>query len=344
MAMVKLVPSGTTELLQSFQWPTGGIRKARAVFDPETGKHVVYLRKILRSSSFGQVYIQDDNDVVIELLEDENQKELDPARFEYLPNTILKISPIVQHLAVEHCATDSTALVASQSDQSTLMTTDSVTQFLQVFVSTQLANLAHDVKEVKEAQYIVIDNQKKNHAAMVEMLSRLDAKANYLFRLTVEIHEYPIPRLFVILPGRRSLKDKCDPISKNYRLYFLCECDLGEDGNEKQPLHFTDHKGYDLQRATEFCKKYGPYMLAMLQLVRIAMGATSFVVPHIAGIGEGLVQDGIKAVGNLLKDQLVEKITESANHLMTLSSEKDTRIAQLSSSMHSNGQCDNVTV
>ncbi|OAQ36798.1 hypothetical protein K457DRAFT_12450 [Linnemannia elongata AG-77] len=111
------------------------------------------------------------------------------------------------------------------------------------------------------------------------------------FVLNYEPREYPIPRLFIVLPD--SFKD-WDPRSflmNRFRLYFLRECgDDCESGTGhgstldqlsittmgssttipvKNSIHLTRHEGYELLRPTEFFDQYGPYVLGMLRILRI---------------------------------------------------------------------------
>ncbi|KAF9321562.1 hypothetical protein BGZ91_004509, partial [Linnemannia elongata] len=103
-----------------------------------------------------------------------------------------------------------------------------------------------------------------------------------------ELHEYPIPRLFVILPDSYEKWEPRNFLAERFRLFFLCECgDHGKTNNAteltstaqptitaaenyapiaiKNTIHLAKHEGYELSRPTEFFDRYGPYVLGMLR-------------------------------------------------------------------------------
>jgi len=75
----------------------------------------------------------------------------------------------------------------------------------------------------------------------------LENRMQALMTQNYELHEYPIPRLFIVLPKPKRRKDKIiHPLAKRYRLYFLCEC--GEHtteagrGNLPNKIHLVNTK------------------------------------------------------------------------------------------------------
>ncbi|KAF9392962.1 hypothetical protein CPB97_006066 [Podila verticillata] len=118
-----------------------------------------------------------------------------------------------------------------------------------------------------------------------------------------ELHEYPIPRLFVILPiseagGSGSLPDWVPRFTEKFRLFFLCECgehskaDSGDDGEKiDNTTHLALHEGYELTRPTAFFERYGPYLLGMLQILQTCLKATTIAAPAIGHLTQGA--DGI---------------------------------------------------
>ncbi|KAG0270734.1 hypothetical protein BGZ95_001588, partial [Linnemannia exigua] len=133
-----------------------------------------------------------------------------------------------------------------------------------------------------------------------------------------ELHEYTIPRLFVVLP------DSCEPwdprtlFKEKFQLYFLCECgeECGFEANlsatssqitvtapdpltgpfpVRNCLHLAKHEGYELSRPTEFFDRYGPYILGMLKILRHCLTAAAVVAPALL-----LTQNGV--------DEIVESV------------------------------------
>ncbi|KAG0048020.1 hypothetical protein BGZ83_006964 [Gryganskiella cystojenkinii] len=316
----------TTPKKQLFQWGNDSETHAIQVeFDPESGKDVVFLDDI-QEVFVGKVFIKHGNDIVL-YLKDSHRKLFMPKRIEFKENIVLKVVPafdISLHSSPSSPTRTTVVLSESSSQQpeeppSPPAIRTSVTGQL----LTEIAELAQAVEEVR-------DNQHRHHAETVDMmktahnwLALILDRANAIFRLTYELHEYPIPRLFVILPSRKSFRNKMNPLVDKYRLYFLCECDISSgDGSWTRPhIHFAKHDGYDLERPTEFFRKYGSYILTLLELLKVSVVAASFAVPHIAGIGQGFAK-GIEDITDTAREQLTEKVDQAIDFLKDLPSQE----------------------
>ncbi|KAG0196848.1 hypothetical protein BGX33_001216, partial [Mortierella sp. NVP41] len=171
---------------------------------------------------------------------------------------------------------------------------------------TMLAELAA-AKERDEEMYKM---QQQTIDRMIVAQQRIEAVLiqNY------ELHEYPIPRLFVILPDSFETWDPRGLIMERFRLYFLCEC--GEEccagtGDEivssdqssattvadttstipvKNRIHLAKHEGYELSRPKEFLESYGPYVLGMLRILKHCLAVAAVVSP-VVGIAHGGVKE-----------------------------------------------------
>ncbi|KAH7053661.1 hypothetical protein BKA57DRAFT_257845 [Linnemannia elongata] len=126
----------------------------------------------------------------------------------------------------------------------------------------------------------------------LDRLALIQNKVAAILTQTYELHEYPIPRLFIVLPKEEDLtvSEKLgrgfrSVFVKQFRLYFLCECgehtkpaDIGNKSSAtnnsnsathisssidsggaklKHEVHVARHEGYDLEHPTEFFEKYG---------------------------------------------------------------------------------------
>ncbi|KAI8349846.1 hypothetical protein B0O80DRAFT_531631 [Mortierella sp. GBAus27b] len=129
----------------------------------------------------------------------------------------------------------------------------------------------------------MLDKQQQtlNHQAVLENRVQALMTQNY------ELHEYPIPRLFVVLPRWTKRKDKIiHPLSKQFRLHFLCEC--GDNtihtsrGSFPNKIHLARHEGYDIDQPNEFFKQYGSYVLAVLKFLKFGVMAAGVAVPPLA--------------------------------------------------------------
>ncbi|KAG0350313.1 hypothetical protein BGZ54_003904, partial [Gamsiella multidivaricata] len=103
---------------------------------------------------------------------------------------------------------------------------------------------------------------------------------------TYELHEGPVPRLFIVLPMASRRRDKLlEPFSQQFRLYFLCECGthtISKPTRIFHEFHLAKHEGYDLDRPKEFFEKYGSYVLTLLQMIKYGFTVAGIVVPPLA--------------------------------------------------------------
>ena len=150
----------------------------------------------------------------------------------------------------------------------------------------------------------------------------LEKRVQALMTQNYELHEYPIPRLFIVLPKPKKYKDKfIHPFKRQFRLYFLCEC--GEHttgvgrGNLPDKIHLAKHEGYDLDQPNEFFERYGPYVLAMLKFLKYGTMAAGIAVPPLALFkvvdGLGAIQKNLAATTNGIRslvDQTIKHIQD----------------------------------
>ncbi|KAF9350267.1 hypothetical protein BGX34_001316, partial [Mortierella sp. NVP85] len=130
---------------------------------------------------------------------------------------------------------------------------------LQLDIASKQEDLASKQEEMKELQKQALDR-----------LAQLQNGVQAILTQTYELHEYPIPRLFIVLPDDRSSWNPLDFFSNKFRLYFLCEC--GEHtkatkSNIPHRIHLAKHEGYDIERPNEFFQQYGSYVLTILKML-----------------------------------------------------------------------------
>ncbi|KAI7823307.1 hypothetical protein BC939DRAFT_162892 [Gamsiella multidivaricata] len=82
----------------------------------------------------------------------------------------------------------------------------------------------------KQVQMLQMQKQALDHLTIIQ------SRVQTVLTQTYELHEYPIPRLFIVLPKASRRRDKLlNPFSDQYRLYFLCECGshtMSKGGNQ----------------------------------------------------------------------------------------------------------------
>lgn len=173
--------------------------------------------------------------------------------------------------------------------------------------------------EAKDREERIIRNQQQMIDRLIINQQRIDA----ILVQTYELHEYPIPRLFVILPEPTKKYDPSNLLGRKHRLHFLCECSghrksnsdhaavdpLDRDDRFKNRVHLTEHPGYELSRPTEFFEQYGAFLLSALKILKHCLEVASAVNPivGIANVGVTAFMGGVSAYA----DSNLEKIDNS---------------------------------
>ncbi|KAF9328858.1 hypothetical protein BG006_008024 [Podila minutissima] len=153
----------------------------------------------------------------------------------------------------------------------------------------------------------------------LDRLALIQSRVQSLITTTYELHEYPIPRLFIVLPRATDSWDRLNPFTHKFRLYFLCECgDHTRTPGSKisHHIHLAKHEGYDVDRPTEFFEKYGSYVLIMMEMIRYGIVTAGVVVPALANsrLLDGF--DGISDGVNLFtKDSFGPLVQESIEYV-----------------------------
>ncbi|KAF9982300.1 hypothetical protein BGZ65_003025, partial [Modicella reniformis] len=161
----------------------------------------------------------------------------------------------------------------------------------------------------------------------LDRLANIQTSVQAVLTQTYELHEYPIPRLFIVLPKAVGLREKFkSPLSEQFRLYFLCECGthtMVEDSRTPHEVHLAKHEGYDLEQPTKFFERYGPYVLTLMNMVKYGIVAAGLVVPSLASlkIVEGL--DGAQKHLEYLKKNIVSLVDDTINFLQDIKSNNE---------------------
>ncbi|KAK5828992.1 hypothetical protein F5H01DRAFT_392980 [Linnemannia elongata] len=168
--------------------------------------------------------------------------------------------------------------------------------------------------KIREEQ--MLKKQQETIDRLIVNQQRVDA----LLVQNYELHEYPIPRLFVVLPDSFNDWDPRNFLMERFRLFFLCECggDCGSGTGQvsssdklgsantapttpipvRNSIHLAKHEGYELSRPTEFFDQYGPYVLGMLRILKHCLAVAAMAAPVAAMADSGLkdVMDGVKSI------------------------------------------------
>ncbi|KAG0279524.1 hypothetical protein BGZ95_000952 [Linnemannia exigua] len=233
--------------------------------DKITGVLYTRLTDILRvfpDASFFRV-----NGGVLYYLEDENEQEYEPKRIAHHPDDTIDVDH--QQLLKQ--------LVHLLQEQAEAKERD----------ERMLAELA----AAKERDEEMLRLQRQTIDRLIVAQQRVEA----ILVQNYELHEYPIPRLFVILPDSYERWDPRNFLAERFRLFFLCECDDHCDTSSEQ---LAKHEGYELTRPTDFFDQYGPYVLGTLRILKHCLAVAALVSPAIALADSSAkeVMDGIKSL------------------------------------------------
>ncbi|KAG0322222.1 hypothetical protein BGZ99_003421, partial [Dissophora globulifera] len=141
-----------------------------------------------------------------------------------------------------------------------------------------------------EMSQLQIQNQEELRQMYIEAMGQLvvlQSRVQAVLTQTFELHEYPIPRLFIVLPQDPSGWDTVNPFSNKFRLYFLCEC--GEhtrlaNSKTKIPhhIHLAKHEGYEIARPSEFFQQYGSRVLTILKMLKLGITVAGVAMPALS--------------------------------------------------------------
>ncbi|KAF9989485.1 hypothetical protein BGZ75_006177, partial [Mortierella antarctica] len=132
---------------------------------------------------------------------------------------------------------------------------------------------------------------------MNDRLILIQRKTEAILTQQLEIAEYPIPRLFIVLPEEPVKYDPANWFRTKFRLHFICECGKHTEASNskiKHHLHLAKHEGYLVREPTEFFKKYGPFLLLMLELIKFGTAVAGHVVPALATFQAIELVDSVK--------------------------------------------------
>ncbi|KAF9951867.1 hypothetical protein BGZ72_006690, partial [Mortierella alpina] len=144
---------------------------------------------------------------------------------------------------------------------------------------------------------------------MSDRLILIQSKTEAILNQQLELAEYPIPRLFIVLPEELTKYDPSNWFRTKFRLHFICEAGKHtEPKDNKVPhhLHLAKHEGYLIREPTEFFKKYGPFLLLMLELIKFGTSVAGHVVPTLASLKVVELVDSVK--------QTVETVTAKIDY------------------------------
>ncbi|KAF9087394.1 hypothetical protein BGX27_002939, partial [Mortierella sp. AM989] len=184
-----------------------------------------------------------------------------------------------------------TLMLAKQDEQNAtieqlkIQNAKSMQELNATIVQLQIQN-AKSMQELNAKQDEASADMKKMREELMGQFAVLQSRIQAVLTQTYELHEYPIPRLFVVLPQDPSRWHTVNPFSNKFRLYFLCEC--GEhtkltNSQTKIPhhIHLAKHEGYEIARPSDFFQQYGSYVLTILKILKFGINVAGVAVPAL---------------------------------------------------------------
>ncbi|KAG0020314.1 hypothetical protein BGZ82_011636 [Podila clonocystis] len=253
------------------------------------------------------------------------------------------LSPLITTLlARRHTSYDSTS-------STSLTSLTSISRLSTVELAQQIALIQHQLDSQRVVQESLHAEQMAEFTHLVQLHAEAKQRDEEMHRLVqqandrlvlvqrkveailvqnYELHEYPIPRLFVILPDMESshwvdrtgsvaaLRRWIPRLTDKFRLYFLCECgehakaDSGDANNSGSRTignntHLANHEGYEISRPSDFLDRYGPYVLGMLQVLRACLTAAALVSP---AVGHLPLMDGMEKVESNIRSSVEDTV------------------------------------
>ncbi|KAG0221280.1 hypothetical protein BGX31_010037, partial [Mortierella sp. GBA43] len=142
----------------------------------------------------------------------------------------------------------------------------------------------------QQQQQIIRMQQQSIHMQQqtLDRIAIIQSSIQTLINQTFELHEHPIPRLFIVLPTKDRPKEvPLKLAARHFRLYFLCECGTYSNQDENQStheIHLAKHNGYEINNPIEFFEKYGGYILALMHMFKMGVTAAGMVVPSLSNV------------------------------------------------------------
>ncbi|KAF9172890.1 hypothetical protein BGX21_001860 [Mortierella sp. AD011] len=190
-------------------------------------------------------------------------------------------------LSHAHNAQDPTAFIKGGSTSHATQKRAIGIKGYQTELDQQERKLLGDIRQ--ETEGAVIDVLERCKESLIR-LALILAKAEEILSTSYSFEQGNGPRLFLILPDLRRKWDATNILSNHFRLFFLCECGLhtvASEENNGRPaqLHLADHEGYIIRQPAEFVRKYGPYLLVMLEMLKFGNQISGYVLPGLSASG-----------------------------------------------------------
>ncbi|KAH7060171.1 hypothetical protein BKA57DRAFT_530679 [Linnemannia elongata] len=223
------------------------------------------------------------------------------------------------------------AVRSGQTEDTNVIRNDFRTHF--TALEGEMAKNADLQQQMFEMQQSMVQMQQQALDRLAVIQSRFQA----ILVQNYELHEYPIPRLFIVLPKDPTRWEPSRLVQNKFRLFFLCECgehtrsshnnsSMNLNGNMQQHhIHLAKHEGYDIETPTEFFRRYGSYVLDMLNMLKYGAMIAGLTVPALVPLRMTATVDQLKDTLNHFSYNIEPSVNQTINYLQSLSTAQNPR-------------------
>ncbi|GJJ67989.1 hypothetical protein EMPS_00335 [Entomortierella parvispora] len=294
--------------IASFCVPDGQVNPVLRIstrVDPVTGTHFILWREVQRLFDGTAKYALNDG-CLVPFLEDDSFNELVPQRIAYCPDVVLNVvigEPQLEADAPETTLTtvapavddDEKDAVVLSSDVADLSIQEPQSPTADIATTCPPQNNTESLEEersVPQADNAVLDKKtivQESVTALPAEPAHVDQQTNVapldqnqaVLGTPFQLDDYPLPRLFVLLPTKLHLvHGVLKPHWRHFRLFFLCEygAHTNQEGSGQiNMVHWANHKGYDIKNPENLFPKIFNHILEVMK--GIQCGSTFTMVP-----------------------------------------------------------------
>ncbi|KAI8604941.1 hypothetical protein EDD21DRAFT_401628 [Dissophora ornata] len=229
-------------------------------------------------------------------MKDSHQSRIEPYCIKHCPNVVLEV---VLSTTVKHVHVDSPMSTPNPEIESTVHQLCGL--YDQYHITQEIAKqVLEDAQEIKDRLILI---QSKTEAILTQNYGLL---------------EYTIPRPFIVLPETSTSWNPTTMFHTKFRLHFICECGehtKASGSNIPHHLHLANHEGYVVNKPTEFFEKYGPFLMLMLEMIKLGAGIAGHVVPALANLKVVDAPDFAESSINSVTSKIIQGVDYSLAYL-----------------------------
>ncbi|KAG0066176.1 hypothetical protein BGZ89_007534 [Linnemannia elongata] len=187
------------------------------------------------------------------------------------------------------------------------------------------SELQQQMVEMQQSMFGMQQSMVEMQQQALDRLALVQSRVQAILVQNYELHEYPIPRLFIVLPKDSDRWDPTRLFQNKFRLYFLCECGehtrFGQSNGGSVPhhIHLARHEGYDIETPTEFFRRYGSYVLDMLNMVKYGAMVAGLAVPALIPLKMTATIDRLKDSLDHFSNNIEPGVNQAITYLLALS-------------------------